>query len=185
VRAEEFAAGAAVLFGPSWRGRAAAALGVDESTLWRTTRPGHLVPGPTAACMRSWRILHGLFGTEPPASPFHLWIETTGAFVPPTHDRRWDDDPSAMLQETASALFGEGWERYAPAALGRNHTTLWRQIRNGRIPGAVIGALRAWKLIHDVCGMTPPKVPGAPFETKPKSEQHRRPSKSRYADLLD
>ncbi len=57
-------AAAFVVFGDGWKGRLAAALGVDYSTIWRQITAGN-IQGPVMAAIRAWVVLKRLGGTLP------------------------------------------------------------------------------------------------------------------------
>lgn len=60
-------AAASVVFGDGWKGRLAAALGVDYSTIWRQITAAN-IQGPVMAAIRAWIVLKRLGGTLPAAS---------------------------------------------------------------------------------------------------------------------
>jgi hypothetical protein len=65
MSSEEFRQAAILLFGePGWMSRLAEGLGVDRSTVsrWYSGLP---IPGPVAAALRSWVLLHRLTGRTP------------------------------------------------------------------------------------------------------------------------
>lgn len=57
-------AAAFVVFGDGWKGRLAAALDVDYSTIWRQITAGN-IQGPVMAAIRAWVVLKRLGGTIP------------------------------------------------------------------------------------------------------------------------
>jgi hypothetical protein len=78
---EELRRAAILIFGErGWMSRLGEALGVDRSTVsrWFSGLP---VPGPVAAAVRSWLLLHQLTGR----SPDQLHVQ--GRDTPPTDDQ--------------------------------------------------------------------------------------------------
>ncbi len=57
-------AAASVVFGDGWKGRLAAALGIDYSTLWRQITAGN-IQGPVMAAVRAWTVLKRLGAPDP------------------------------------------------------------------------------------------------------------------------
>lgn len=85
-----FEAAAFVVFGDGWKGKLAAALGMDYSAIWRQIDSGN-IKGPVLAAMRAWLVLSRI-GGEPPAQ-----AERTPRRVPrrrpiPTYARLLLDD---------------------------------------------------------------------------------------------
>jgi len=86
------------------------------------------------------------------------------------------------VEAIAISLFGKGWKKELPVALGLNFTTLWRQLNENRVSGPVESTLRAWKLIHETQGLIPPVEPGKPFRQTPASK--KPPKLTSYAKAM-
>lgn len=165
------------LFGENWKGLITDALGIDASTRWRMLQRGK-IPGPVAAAVTSWLVLHRAFGILPPIQPQGPFRASDGNDL--THSA---NDEGLDIRQMAEYVFGEHWKTALSDHLGVNYSTLWRQMDAGEYPAPVIVALRAWKLLRDLDLSIPNQ------ELKAVSTENQAASKksksSKYAKLMN
>lgn len=175
------------LFGESWKGRLAAALGRDGST---TRRQGYrdVVPGPVRAAVIAWLVLRRGFSILPPDIP-------DGPFRSAISNLEIEPGGTVDVVTTAELLYGDKWKLRMAEALGIDRTSLWRILASGEAPGPVLAALRAWLLIYRFARIVPPFDLGrfpAPssfpdelsYRRRPDGSRRSRP-KSKYAVLVE
>lgn len=163
------------LFGENWKGLIADALGIDASTRWRMLQRGK-VPGPVAAAVTSWLVLHGAFGILPPFKPMGPYRSEDGKDL-----GLISEDDSLDIGQMAESIFGEHWKTALSEHLGVNYSTLWRQMDAGEYPAPVIVALRAWQLLFDL--EEPIPSPESKAETE-KQTSTKKSKGSKYAKLM-
>lgn len=177
------------LFGESWKGSLAVALGRDPSTRYRQSKRGE-VPGPVQAAVIAWLVLRRGFGVLPPEAPeapFHSVL--TGRPLP------LEDEGVPDIAAAARKLFGEKWKLPTADALGIDRTSLWRLMSSDHPSGPVVAALRAWLLVYRFAGVVPPfdlstfpapaKVPDELSYRRRPDGTRRKKAKSKYAVLVE
>lgn len=164
------------LFGENWKGLIADALGIDASTRWRMIQRGK-IPGPVAAAVSSWLVLHGAFGILPPVQPYGPFRTSEGSDLSLT-----PKDDCLNIGEMAEYIFGEHWKTALSDHLGVNYSTLWRQMDAGEYPPPVIVALRAWQLLRDLDQSIPNQEANVTSTEEQTSSKKSKDSK--YAKLM-
>lgn len=175
------------LFGESWKGSMADALGIDGSTRWRYLRR-EVLPGPVTTAVSAWLLLNRSMRIRPPETP-------QGPFLAPFGDGFADmgADELQNVEAEAEKLFGKKWKNQLRKALGIDGSTLWRYLSGDEIPGPIVATIRAWVLIKRLTGLSPPFIiddfkperiplPEDAYRRKPDGSKPRKSAK--YARLI-